>query len=371
MKLLSAIILPLAIHITASAQSSNVDMMHAEFAALAENDSLPLSTTIDRDYIYTNTETAESPFIRGRRGILIIGKRDTARAVEPFSYAGERLNAYAAAVNRYAELFGDSVNIYCMPVPTSCAYYTPDKARIIGGEPTRRAMLQLFDALSPSVTAVDLYPVLGEHADEPIYSRTDHHWAPLGAAYAAERFAELAEVPFTPLEYYDTCRIEGYVGTMARFANSETIRRSPEVFEYYKPRRNDYSTTYVVYTLDKKRLNVISESEPVPGSFFKDTARGSSSYLVFMGGDSRLTKVDTNAPSGRRLLILKDSFGNAIPGYLFDSFGQIHVADCRYFTPNIRDYIAANGITDILFVNNMAHVITPRTAESYLRYLEQ
>ena len=57
--------------------------------------------------------------------------------------------------------------------------------------------------------------------------------------------------------------------------------------------------------------------------------------------------------NGRKLAILKDSYGNALPGYLFDSFEEVHVLDFRYFPRNIVQYCRDNGITDFLFVNNI------------------
>ena len=72
-------------------------------------------------------------------------------------------------------------------------------------------------------------------------------------------------------------------------------------------------------------------------------------YCTFMGGDSKIVKVETNAGTGRKLVILKDSFGNALPPFLFASFDEIHVVDMRYFTHNMVEYVNENGITDILF----------------------
>lgn len=338
-------------------------------AATAAADTIPDGFP-DPDYTYVNTLTAKSTYRKGRRGILAVGRGREMRAIEPFNAAPERLEAYAGAVAEYGSLFGDSIRVYCMPVPTSAAYYSPEAARHTGSA-IRPAMLNLFEAVGTGVTPVDIYPVLGRHAAEPIYSRTDHHWAPQGAYWAARAFANVAGVPFATAESYDTCRIEGFVGTMARFSRITAISRAPETFEYYMPKRDDYSAEYVVYTLDGTRRNVVSQSEPEPGTLFKTNAKGSSSYLVFLGGDTRLTKVETGGPKGRRLLILKDSFGNPLAGYLLDSFEQIHVADCRYFTPNMIDYISANGITDILFVNNMSHIVNPATAASYHTYLIQ
>ena len=51
----------------------------------------------------------------------------------------------------------------------------------------------------------------------------------------------------------------------------------------------------------------------------------------------------------RKLMIVKDSYGNAIPGYLFGSFEDIYVVDMRYFDSNLVNYIKSEGVTDLLF----------------------
>ena len=71
------------------------------------------------------------------------------------------------------------------------------------------------------------------------------------------------------------------------------------------------------------------------------------------------------------MLLLKDSFGNAIPGYLFYSFEEIHVVDARYFTRNIVEYVRENGITDLVFGNNIAFAMSSSTINFYKRFLTQ
>ena len=94
-------------------------------------------------------------------------------------------------------------------------------------------------------------------------------------------------------------------------------------------------------------------------------------YCTFMGGDAKVTHVETNAGTGRNLIIFKDSFGNALPAYLFSSFDNIHVVDMRYFTYNAVEYITENGITDILFANNAFHAATASTVKYYDNFLSQ
>lgn len=88
-----------------------------------------------------------------------------------------------------------------------------------------------------------------------------------------------------------------------------------------------------------------------------------------MGGDSNQTSVRTSTPGGRRVLILKDSFGNALPGYLFFSFEEIHIVDNRYFTKNMSRYVREHRITDILFANNVFSAYNPNIGKKYIGFL--
>lgn len=350
---------------------TDIDNLHLEMmeAAGIETSVSANSSGADYAFEYVNTITGKASYRKARRGIMIVGRGDTLRALEPFKGSSERAGIYASVINTYAEKLGPKVRVYCMPVPVPVAYYCPDGAAANAAN-VRRQMIDIFSNLSPDVEPVDIYPTLALHVNEPIYSRTDHHWAPLGAYYASECFAESAGVDFFDLSAYQRHDKPGYVGTMYKFSGDLAVKRAPETFTYYTPLDSNYSVTYTVYTLDKERLNVIDESSPISGSFFQP-ASGSATYLTFMGGDTRLTCIDTGVATPRRLAIVKDSYGNAIPPYLIGSFNQIHVIDCRYFTRNILDYIEDNGITDLLFVNNMSHAVNPRTSDTLLRYLNQ
>ena len=82
-----------------------------------------------------------------------------------------------------------------------------------------------------------------------------------------------------------------------------------------------------------------------------------------MGGDTRTVKVtSTGGTPGRKLLIVKDSFGNAMASNLFGSFEEVHVVDFRFFPHNLADYARRNGITDMVFVNCVSIALNPNTA---------
>lgn len=276
--------------------------------------------------------------------------------------------SYAAVINKYKETFGDSVNVYSMIIPTACEFYSPPEVAAYCGSELKN-INHVIENLRDDVIAVDVYTPLSQHLKEDIYLRTDHHWAPLGAYYAAQKFAETAGVPFPDLSTYEKKVVKNYVGTMYAYTEDIVIKNNPEDFVYYVPTEASYTTNYHQYTL---KDGAISGAYDETGSFFIRYGDGNGmAYCTFMGGDAKVTHVETNAGTGRNLIIFKDSFGNALPAYLFSSFDNIHVVDMRYFTYNAVEYITENGITDILFANNAFHAATASTVKYYDNFLSQ
>lgn len=303
---------------------------------------------------YVNKLTANEKAKVANAGIVIIGKGENVRALMCFGGSAKAGTPYARTCNKYKQTFPE-VNVYCMIVPSAAAFYMPEKVSRMSRDQSA-TIRNIYNNLDSVVQAVDIYTVLGEHAGEDIYLRTDHHWSPLGAYYAARKFAEVADVPFHDLDeqgYYSCDTIHRFVGTMYGYSQDIAVKNAPEDFIYYQPLKARYETTFRNYTIDENyQVTSIGSSHKEP--YFKRFKDGSSmAYSTFMGGDTKLTQVRTNVSNSRRLLILKDSYGNALPGYLFYSFEEIHVVDGRYFTRNMKKYVQDNKITDILFANNI------------------
>lgn len=336
-------------------------------AAEPEPESAPGSNDEREIGEYKNKVTANAHAKIAHAGILVVGSEGNARALMAYGGGEKSASSYADIANKYKQTFPD-VNIYCMIIPTAIEFYCPDGAK--GSSKSQRAAIQYaYSRLRDDVKAVDIYTELGRHADEDIYLRTDHHWSPLGGFYAARKFAQVAGVPFKELTSYERHVVHGFVGTMYGYSKDITVKNSPEDFVYYIPKGIDYSTNYIDYTIDKD-FKVTGEKPPRNGIFFVKHPDGSSgAYCTFMGGDAKIVKVTTGTKNGRRLIILKDSFGNTLPGYLFYSFEQIHVIDNRYFTKNMKRYVRDNKITDIVFANNTYSACV--VASDYQRFLTQ
>lgn len=342
---------------------------HASTEAPAGKADAQLQQT-DDDLPFEDTGLANENAKIANKGIIIVGKGDKARALMAYGGSGKSGTPYAEAANSYARALGAGVKVYCMVIPTAAAYYCPDKAKKCTNEqwPT---IANIHAHLTDGAQPVDVYHTLGQHAAEDIYLRTDHHWAPLGAFYAAQKFAQTAGVPFKPLTAYDRRVVHRVVGSMYGYSKDIAIKNAPEDFVYYVPKGLNYTTWYTDYTVNAE-YKVTGERKPYKSAFFLKFPDGhGSAYCTFMGSDMRLTKVVTGTASQRRLLIIKDSFGNAIPGFLFYSFGEIHVVDFRYFTRNIVQYVHENGITDVLFACNIFNVNASSVSNKMKHFLKQ
>ena len=129
---------------------------------------------------YNNKVTADEKAKIANLGIIIVGSGNKTRALMAYGGSAKGGVEYAQSANKYKEVFGDGVNVYCMVIPTAVDFYIPEKARKCSRE-ERPTINNIYAHLAPGVHAVDIYSALGSHAKEDIYLRTDHHWAPLGA----------------------------------------------------------------------------------------------------------------------------------------------------------------------------------------------
>ena len=101
-------------------------------------------------------------------------------------------------------------------------------------------------------------------------------------------------------------------------------------------------------------------TESYNSPYFDEEASGSLTYGVFIWGDNPLTVMKSNsekAESGRKIMVVKESYGNAFVPYLTQTFEEVHVADMRSFRQvsdsNLQTYCRQNGITDLLFINGV------------------
>lgn len=345
------------------------DMVVFHPAAPAEEGDEEEATETIAESVDTTSAAADENAKLANAGIIIVGSGENVRALMAFGGGPTSGKPYIGLVDHFADFF-PNLRIYALVAPQAAEFYLPEKAS--KASRSQKATIDYIrDNISPKVTFVDAYSALAAHTDEDIYLRTDHHWAPLGGFYAARELARAAGVPFRELDTYEQHVVKRYVGSMYGYSKDISVKNAPEDFIYYTPTGINYKTTYITYKLNKD-YQITSETKPYSGPFFHQFKDGSGgAYCTFMGGDSHLVKVETATPGNRRLMIIKDSFGNTLPGYLFHSFSEIHVVDFRYFNRNMERYVNENAITDIVIAFNVYNVCSSGVAGKVRRLLRQ
>lgn len=267
-------------------------------------------------------------------------QKETVRVMEIPSGSRNSLERYASVVNLYKQYLGEDVNVYSMIAPTSAQFYMPEEdVNLYGNQ--KNMMNIVKETLDDSIKMVDAISALEPHTSEYIYARTDFHWMPLGGYYAAQEFAKVADVPFTDISKYTPKVIENFLGAFRNYVPKNymaVLTKNPDTFTYYEP-PNMLQTSTEFYSQSYEYIK--------KGEILVPTT-GSNAYNTLIGGDYHVVKINTNVKNDRHLLIVKDSYGNALVPFLTDSFETIHVVDYRYFELNVIDFAQEQGITDLL-----------------------
>lgn len=289
-----------------------------------------------------------------RGGLYIVG--DT--ALEIF-YGSESVSKqYADVINEYAAELGPEVTIYNLIIPNHFEYGMPEKYRGTVGREQKPFIDIVRDNLNPNVIFVDIHSYLKEHYEngEYLYFRTDHHWTGLGAYRAYEKFCEYANIKPLPLESYEKRVTEGFLGTLYSGSMNSNLAANPDYVEYY--------VTDLPYT----QTNTNADGSTYKGRLIAERANGKTNgYLTFMSGDIPLATIKSENSNGKKIIVFKESYGNAFVPFLLPHYEYIYVADIRSFPYNSVDFIKNNGIGEVLFINNIMASNTPaRVANIYM-----
>ncbi len=262
-----------------------------------------------------------------------------------YIYGGSSKTAdrYAAVVNKAATVVGGKAKVFCLLAPTAIEFNLPSKYQAFTNS-QRTIMKHVFGHLQ-NVTGVDVYNNLVSHRTQYLFFRTDHHWTALGAYYAYEDFAKSAGYTPTPLSSYKEIEIGKFWGTLYSSTRNSTLKENPDVVTAYKP-----AGTYKVTNYNEKGRSLGA------GFLVYEKARNiSDKYVAFLLGDYPYIAIINNGTPKRdkKLLVLKESFGNAFVPFLAPDYKEVHVGDIRNFPYGLSSFVTAHGIDEILIINNL------------------
>ena len=272
------------------------------------------------------------------------------RAVQLFKFDKDNFDYYADVLNRYRAELGRGVKIYSLIAPSNSEFVQLKRYSGIT-DSQNEALNYLKRKLDRGILSINAYDALNSHAEEYLYFRTDHHWTALGAYYAYCAFIEAAGEPPIPLERYRKVDLEGFLGSSYTKTLDKSLEENPDTVSVYLPFTEHKFTVY--YAAEGRRSKVID---------LQYAESKTDKYLVFISsGGGTWGVIKTEVKNGKRILVLKDSFGNALVPFLLPHYEEIYIVDSRFYSAaaagkDILQFIRDNRINEVLFINYMENV---------------
>lgn len=264
------------------------------------------------------------------------------RVMEVYCVDDEAREQYIDMVNFYAEKLPSSINLYSMLIPTQVDFM-PFYSTV--GDSQSESIRYFSEHFSERVKNISVYDTLKEHFlnDEYVYFRTDHHWTQLGAYYAYEKMSESMDFTTVPIEEFEKNSISDFTGYLYSQAEASYLSEHKDSIDYYKSVLNDLEYSAVTYSY------IPGEAFNYSGKMF-DLGKGAS-YTMFLGGDQPYIEINTLSGNKKTLVMIKDSYSNALIPWLACSYSKIIVIDARTFDQSITKVLNTVPVDDFLITN--------------------
>ena len=186
--------------------------------------------------------------------------------------------------------------------------------------------------------------------DVPMFYVTDHHWTAEGAYKVCTEMLKKLNRPIIPYDEY----------TYKAIRSEKAVDGEWDTFNVLYPLTPTHS--YLVTNVDNlKEIDLMNYE--------------STTYRAFMNNTRYpWRKITTGANSGRRCLVICDSFGNAFTPYLLAYYDEVHMVDFRSDGYSKREAGGSIGemmrhhqIDDVFIITSTANGLRKDNSIVYLR----
>lgn len=285
----------------------------------------------------------------GKDGYLIERHEDSDIDTEMLQKSMEYLVQFT---ERYVKRLGDG-HVKVMLVPTASEVLL-DKLPPFAEGFDQNGMIDAIYEQLPQGTVVDVRDTLKEHANEPIYYKTDHHWTTLGAFYAYQAYADAMGFEVPALEDVTLTEVSGeFLGTVFSKLNLELSKDSMHTITLPN------TPTDITMTVDM--------TETFDSLYNEEYLSRKDKYSYYLDGNHALTEISSNSEGKGTLLIIKDSYSHCFAPMTLGEYEKVYLVDFRYFNMPISQFIAQHRVTDILVLYNAVTFATDTHTGAFLR----
>lgn len=257
------------------------------------------------------------------------------RVMEMFSKKPEVEAEYAKALNNIASILPENVKMYSMLVPTQLEFAQPIYRNAQDSQ--QQCIEDINSQLSASIVPIDVYGKLktaedarDDGSDDNLYFKMDHHWTMDGAYCGYEAFMDKTGAQILPKDDFELKEGEDFYGTLYLKAKSDMEEPEPEKLYYYDVESVGNFDVVMRVVYDDGTEKEYGENAPI----FDSTKEG---YLFFLGGDQPVIEItNNNKKDGKTLMIIKDSYANALVPWLINNYQKVVLIDPRSFKGTLQ-----------------------------------
>ncbi len=267
-------------------------------------------------------------------------------------------NLYCDAVASMAsKLSGKGIRVYEMMIPNNSGVLLDDATKSAWKLIDEQRVINYYYGktlqTAPEVIPVDAMGSLLAHKTEYIYFKTDHHWTQLGAYYGYQAFCNAAGFTPNPLSFYHTEVMEYFVGSYVNTNALKQLEANADSITYYFPIATNELRFYDAEQNGFRTGKAIRNMSPYHPRY---------GYMGFIYGDNSISYMtNPGAANGRSCLVIKESFGNCFAPFLIDHYEKVVIVDYRLIKESIVDVAVREGVTDVLFINNLEAISDSNT----------
>ncbi len=267
-------------------------------------------------------------YLLGKRefhGVYLCGDR-LIHKIEDASRAEQNI----AYLQKLTEL--TDIPVYLGLIPTAAEVYR-DQLPAGAENFDQAAYLKKVRESVPDAVWVDMEKWMDGASGVSLFYRTDHHWTSAGAWHGYAALMEAMGEPFEPLGTPETVS-ENFYGTL--YSSSGVHWLAPDTIERY---------------VSGESVTVENFEKGETHGLYVDSFLGEKDkYASFLGGNTPLYIIrNPEAASEEKLLVVRDSYSDAMAPFLSQYFAEIHLVDLRYYRTSVAEYARENGM-DRIFV---------------------
>lgn len=267
-------------------------------------------------------------YLLGKRefhGVYLCGDR-LIHKIEDASRAEQNI----AYLQKLTEL--TDIPVYLGLIPTAAEVYR-DQLPAGAENFDQAAYLKKVRESVPDAVWVDMEKWMDGASGVSLFYRTDHHWTSAGAWHGYAALMEAMGEPFEPLGTPETVSKDFY-GTL--YSSSGVHWLAPDTIERY---------------VSGESVTVENFEKGETHGLYVDSFLGEKDkYASFLGGNTPLYIIrNPEAASEEKLLVVRDSYSDAMAPFLSQYFAEIHLVDLRYYRTSVVEYARENGM-DRIFV---------------------